>query len=291
MPLRTIEYLSDPALARLYWPSITTGLAVALFSAPLSVLVVLKRLAFIGQGVSHAAFGGVGVAALLASLGLLANGAPQFLVIYFFCLAAALLIGVLSRTTTRGHSPHADTAIGIVLVASMALGAILLKLARSGTSWESFLFGSIVGVDWPDTAAALAVTFTILAALLLARRPLLFWSFDPPAAQAFGVGATRMNLLLLCLLALAIVTAMKLAGVVLATALLVLPGAVALALSTRLAAVLLLAALSAILGVVLGLFVSFEFDLLPGPSIVLALTLQYAATPLLRARPHRRSPA
>ncbi len=282
MPLRTLEYLGDPALARLYWPSITTGLAVAVFCAPLSVLVVLKRLAFIGQGVSHAAFGGVGVAALLASLGVLAAGAPQFLVIYLFCLAAALLIALMSRATPGRHSPQADTAIGIVLVASMALGAILLKLARSGTSWESFLFGSIVGVDWPDTAVALAVTLLVLATLFLARRPLLFWSFDPPAAEAFGVGALGMNLLLLSLLALAIVTAMKLAGVVLATALLVLPGAVALALSTRLAVVLVLSALSAICGVVLGLFVSFEFDLLPGPAIVLALTLQYAATPLIR---------
>ena len=73
--LRTIEYFTDPVLRGMYWPSVGTGLAVAALAAPLSVLVVLKRLAFIGQGISHAAFGGWGLASVLAGVGSAGVGA------------------------------------------------------------------------------------------------------------------------------------------------------------------------------------------------------------------------
>lgn len=285
--MKTISYLTGH-LADMFWPAVVTGVAVAVMCAILSILVVLKRLAFIGQGVSHAAFGGVGLAALL---GLMAGAAgatlgpslAQFLVILAVCLAAALGVGFLSR---RG-STQADTAIGIVLVASMALGAVLLNLAHrwkrvSGVSWESVLFGQLLNVGWSDAAIAIAVAALTLGLLAYFRRPMLFWAFDPPVARAFGVRADAMNFLLLTLLALATVTAMKLAGVVLATAMLVLPGAAALQLSRRSSRVIALSFAAAFAGVLGGLVLSFEADWPPGPSIVLVLTGLFAASRLAR---------
>src|SRR6185436_17351355 len=122
--------------ASLYWPGVIAGLAMALMCSVLSVLVVLKRLAFIGQGISHAAFGGIGLAAVLgltAAVGKAApmHGVPQFAIVLVFCLGAALLIGLISQRGNGEAGTHADTAIGIVLVGSMALGAILLKAAKN----------------------------------------------------------------------------------------------------------------------------------------------------------------
>lgn len=277
--MKTIHYLTDPALASLYWPGILAALALVLICAPLSVLVVLKRLAFIGQGVSHAAFGGVGLAAItgLAATTLAPapmHGVPQFFVVLAFCLGSALLIGFLSERA----AVRADTVIGIVLAASMALGAILIARSHSAVSWESFLFGSLLGVTRSDAVIAWALGAATLGALWAARRPLIFWAFDEPAARAFGVRVGGVRALLMLLLAAATVTAMKLAGVVLATALLVMPGAVALRLSARLAAVLALAVAVAALAILGGIVASFEFDLPTGACIVCLMTLLYGAS-------------
>lgn len=280
--MQTWTYLTDPMLRDLAWPAVLAGLAIAVFCGLLSVLVVLQRLAFIGQGVSHAAFGGAGLAAVLGGVSApLASTPAQFAVVSAYCLAAALTIGLLSRRAKGAAGMEADTAIGIVLVGSMALGAVLMRVAKSRQSWDSFLFGSIVGVGWSDALIALGVLLAILLTLWLSARPLLFWAFDPPVAEAFGVRTRRVHLVLMGALALATVTAMKLAGVVLATALLIIPGAVALRLSRRLVPVVLLALGSALLGVALGLVASFELDWVPGPSIVLALGTQFALAPLL----------
>lgn len=271
--MQTLEYLRGD-LADLYWPCVWVGLALALLCSLLSVFVVLKRMAFIGQGVSHAAFGGIGIAAWLAAMGVGFAGTEfgRAGVVFVFCLAAALLVGAISR---KGKT-QADTAIGVVLVVSMALGAVLIrKFAPRNQSWESFLFGDVMSVGWADVKVAWGVAIATLLAMAWARRPMLFWAFDPPVARSMGVSERAMSGLLLTLLALATVTAMKLAGVVLATAMLVLPGAIALLLSERWGRVLWLAVVVSVLGVVGGLVVSFELDWLTGPSIVCVLGLGY----------------
>lgn len=283
--MNTWTYLTAPELRGLYWPGLIAGVAIALLCAVLSVFVVLKRLAFIGQGISHAAFGGIGLAAIL---GLTATttaaapylGIPQFLVVTGFCLAAALSVGWLSE---RGAA-QADTAIGIVLVGSMALGAILLARARTGLAWESFLFGTLFNVTPADAVTAWLLAITVVLVLWYYRRGVVFWAFDEPAARAFGVSTGRMRLLLMVLLALATVTAMKLAGVVLATAMLVMPGAIALRLSRRLRIVQILSLAIALCAVLGGLVLSFELDWQPGPAIVAVLTALFTAAFVLSRR-------
>ena len=278
--MNTWQFLTGES-ASLFWPAIIAGLAVAIMCAWLSVLVVLKRLSFIGQGISHAAFGGIGVAAVLGLLSGTGAGfglsLGQFGVVLTFCLAAAIFIGQLSHKSTT----HADTAIGIILVASMALGAVLLNIAYSkrivaGVSWESVLFGNLLAVSWADAWIAVAVAVLVLATLYWFRRPLTLFAFDAKIAASLGISPRFMQLLLLTLLAITTVTAMKLAGVVLATAMLVLPGAAALAISVRARPVLIASFAFALLGLIGGLILSFETDWPPGPSIVLTQCAIYA---------------
>jgi manganese/iron transport system permease protein/iron/zinc/copper transport system permease protein len=291
----------------IYGPGIVAGLAVALVCSILSPLVVLKRLSFVGQGISHAAFGGVGIAAVLAVIADLPFAgayAGQFAIVLCFCLAAGLLIGrLMDRAGTE-----ADSAIGIVLVASMALGAILVQWAvlTQGTpawrrahasgatfvqSWESILFGSLWANSWTAAAIAWAVAAIILITLLWFRRPLMFWAFDEAAAPAFGVSFQAMKYLLIVLLTLAIVTSMRLAGVVLATAVLVLPGAAALYLSDRIRGVLALSVLTGLVGAVGGLALCFAASLPPGACIVAVLVVLFVAARLLSAGLPRRTVA
>jgi ABC-type Mn2+/Zn2+ transport system permease subunit len=281
--VRTLEYLTDPALAPLYAPGLVTALAVALLGAPLSVFVVLKRLAFIGQGVSHAAFGGVGVAVVVSALtGLSAFGAVGQSIVGASCVAAAVAIWWLSSRPDR----HADTAIGVVLAGSMALGLALHRwggdlAARAGQlappSLESVLFGAVWEAGWPSAWAAIVLCVGVTLALVVLRRPLVFWAFDEPASAAAGVRAGTMRLALLVLLALAVLGAVRLAGVVLATALLILPGVTALELARSMRRVIALSVALALAGVAGGLVLSFETGLATGPSIVFAMVGVYGA--------------
>jgi zinc transport system permease protein len=281
--LETWDYLfgSGTNFARY---AFVAAICTAVAAAALSSIVVLKRLAFVGQGISHAAFGGIGVAAVLG-LGAMTGE----LVIFAFCVASALLIALISRSRTSE-----DTAIGIVLVATMAFGFLLLGLrntlikhefewylrfiAGSPTpaGWDSILFGSVMLAGETGMWMSIAVMLIVVGAVWWWRRPLMCYVFDETAATAAGVSTAQMRALLMVLLALVVVVGMKLVGVVLISALLVLPGAIAMHVSRTLAGTVIATIVTAIIGVAGGLVLSFEFDLQSGPCIVLVLVGQYA---------------
>lgn len=260
----------------LFWPSLVAGVAIALFAGLLSPLVVLRKMAFVGQGISHAAFGGAGLAALIGlTAPTLAHAAGTLSVVAMVCV----LCGVLIATMAERSRASEDTLIGVFLVAFMALGSILLTFASRGTRLiadsppptgvETWLFGSILDIGRADALLAWVAAIGIGGSVLAMRRSLVFWAFDEAGAEAAGIRTGRVRLATMVLLAIAVVAAMKLAGAVLATALLVLPGAIALRLSARLGVVLGLSMLMAMMGVVGGLLVSFVAGVLPaGPCIV-----------------------
>lgn len=281
--MRTIEYLTqDPGI---FLPPVLTALGVALLGGMLSMLVVLRRLAFVGQGVSHAAFGGVGLALMLGLWGsVFREPWMQVAVVVGFCIGATLWISWASRNRGSadrgGGHDRSDAAIGIALAVSMALGFVLhrsasMEYGRRGfppvPALESVLFGSVTQVGWWEAGATLGLVLVTAAVLWWTRRPMLFWAFDPAGAEGFGVPTQRMRLVLLLLLTLATVMTTRVAGVVLATAVLVMPGAIALGLSRRLGVVQLLAVVVSAAGALGGMVLAFEADRQPGPMIVLTL--------------------
>lgn len=278
-------------------PAIIAALVIALMGGALSIFVVLKRLAFIGQGISHAAFGGVGIALVLGVHGATTAGAfGQLAIVVAFSILAALWIAALSRA----HHGRTDTAIGVVLSASMALGFVLFTFVESKHGHdehghaaqghedqhhliEEILFGNILDTTWPKASIAIAVAIAILAVVWFIRRQLIFWAFDEPVVDAYGLHSKRITNIFLVLLAIAIVMAMQIAGVVLAAAMLVLPGAGALNLSTKLRAVFVYSILIAVGGAAIGMFVGFRADLPIGPAIVLTQSVAYLITLIAKA--------
>jgi zinc transport system permease protein len=273
-------------------PAILAALVISVMGGALSIFVVLKRLAFIGQGISHAAFGGVGIALVLGVHGATTMGnIGQMSIVVAFSILAALWIATL----TRAHKGRADTAIGVVLSASMALGFVLFTFAESGHAHdehghaapqqqdqhhliEEILFGNILDTDWTKASIAITIALAITAITWLIRRRLIFWSFDEPVCDAYGINSARTTNLFLIILALAVVMAMQIAGVVLAAAMLVLPGAAALNLSSKLRPVFVYSILIAVFGASLGMFIGFEADFPIGPSIVLTQSMMYLIT-------------
>lgn len=268
-------------------PGVITGLLLAVACGALSVPAVVRRLAFAGQGVSHSALGGVGLAAALSGAGLIsAGGRAELAVVGLACVGAGVAIGVLSG---RGRTTE-DSAIGVILVATMALGSLLLSAARAGwfgpaqrvgaRSWEQIMFGSMLLSGPREAYAAGAAALVSLGALWWLRRPLCVWLCDEESARGAGVPVGALRVGLLGLLSGVIVVAVQAVGVVLASALLVLPGATALALAPALGLGVRGASVAscclAVAGVVGGLAVAFVHSLPVGPSVVGVLVALHA---------------
>lgn len=276
--MQTLSLLAIQPESTSAWPPVVAGVAIACMCSTLSVLVVLKRMSFVGQGISHAAFGAVGLTAVLAAAGFGFGTLGTEVMILFFSILAAVVIAFI---TAKGEKAtiKADTAIGIVLAATMAAGFLLVHQAEvmaeaTGGEMpreiEDVLFGSMSDVGWGSAGLAWTGTVAVLIAMYANRKSLLFWAFDEPAAEAFGVPTGKMRTLLMVLLAVAVVTTMRLAGVVLATAMLVLPGATALALSNKFSRVLVASLVAALTGILAGIMLSMQLNIQIGPAIVVA---------------------
>lgn len=280
-----MQIFHDLATYPVFRHALITGIAIAVVCSLLSVIVVLKRMAFIGQGISHAGFGGIGTAILLGFVA----GVAQDLMVLAFCIATGILIGVLARR----QRVEADTAIGIVLVAAMAWGVLMTDLSvalQERVAWyadhvaadtpppsfERLLFGSLTSVTRTDMWTAVIVALAVVGVLASLSKEMLFFAFDETASRVFGVPTRALYYLLLVLLSLTIVVSIRLVGFVLVSALLVLPAATALQLSQRLGAVLGWSLAAGLVGVVGGLWLSLEAgDLSSGPCIVAVLCVLF----------------
>lgn len=251
-PFTSYEFFGRAMLALL--------LAGAICGA-LGAYVVVRRMSYIAHGLSHAVIGGAAVAAVLG-INLMLGAAA-------WALLSALLIDRVGRR--RGLYP--DTAIGIVTTASFALGVAIISSVRGiRLNLESFLFGSILGVTPADLVAAGAVAAVVAAALLLGYRPLLFTTFDPPVASAHGVAVGRYEALFAVLLTAGIVVSMRVLGVLLVAAAVVIPPATARLLTVRFDRMLPLAAGIGAASAVPGMYGSWYLDIAPGPAVVLTQT-------------------
>lgn len=259
--------------------ALIAGTLVSVLLSLLGFFVVLRKMSFIGVGIAHAAFGGVALGRLL--------GIPVFLSASVFSVAAGLGIGFITR---RGKIKE-DTAIGIFFAAGMALGVLFLALKPGYTAdLMSYLFGSILAVTPADLWLIAAVAVIILLGVLLFFKELLASSFDADLARASGIPEGVLFYLLLGLVSLGIVSAVKIVGVVLVSALLVLPSATALQWSRSYIRVLALSVIFGLACTVGGLAASYRLDIPSGATIVILGTAAFLFSLILsplRRRSHK----
>lgn len=244
---------------------VAATLSGALLGA-LGCFVVVRRMSYIAHGLSHAVIGGAAVAGALGVNLLLGAGVWAFV--------SALLI----ERVARRRGLYADTAIGIVTTASFALGiAVITAAGRWERNIESFLFGSMLGVDGVDLILTAVVTACVAVVVISRYRPLLFVVFDREVAAVHGVSASRYEAVFALLLTAGVVASMRVLGVLLVAAAVVIPPAAARVLTARFELMLPLAAgIGAASGAV-GLYLSWYLDIASGPAIVLVQVLVLAA--------------
>ena len=240
--------------------ALAAGLLVSAVCGALSPFVVLRRMSFVGHGVAHAAFGGVALGVLLGVSPVASGG--------------AFAIGVVVR---RGRLSE-DASIGILFASAMAFGIVCLGLipGYSGDLF-SYLFGSLLAVTPSDLSLIALLAAATLVLLLLFQKEFLFLAFDEEQARAVGLPATALQTTLLVFLALTVVISIKVVGAVLIAALLVVPGAGALQLSSDYRRVFPLSIGMGVLSAAGGLVVSYLADLAPGATIVLFSTGLFGA--------------
>lgn len=268
------EMLSFPFFQR----ALLGGILVAITLSLLSFFVVLRRIAFIGAGISHSALAGIALGMVL--------GVNTTLSATVFCALIALLIGYISR---RGRVRE-DAAIGITFSGTMALGVTLIALSgRYMSNIFSYLFGSILSITAGDIVLMAVYCIATVVLLGLFFRHLLFISLDESIARVSGVPVDFLHYLLLVLIAVVTVASIKLVGIILVSALLVLPAATARQLARTYRPMLLISVGTGLISLFTGLALSYTFDLPSGATIVLCACalffLGFALSPKRRRKP------
>ena len=255
--------------------ALAAGLGLAAVAGPLGCFVVWRRMAYFGDALAHSALLGVVV-------GLLLGTAPLVGVVAVCVLVALTLAGM---STDRALA--SDSLLGILSHGALALGLVLLStMERVRVDLLGWLFGDILGVSWSDVVQVWGGAVLVLLLLATHWRCLVAMAVDEDLARVEGHNVGRARLVLLLLVALSVAVAMKVVGVMLITAMLVIPAAAARPLARTPEQMALAASVMGGVAVLSGLLGSWQLDTPSGPSIVVAAVLLFV---IARLVPNRRS--
>jgi manganese/iron transport system permease protein len=266
-----IEPLSLPFMQR----ALLGALGVSVLCAVIGTFVVLLGLAFIGEGVSHGSLAGLALGFLL-KLDLTLVSVP-------FGVGLALLIGYLAeRTRTRF-----DAAVGVVFATSAAIGIALISAVRVFPDLNSYLFGNVLAIRTVDLVLLGVAAVLVIGAVLALQKELVLLAFDPEMARVMGVPTRALYYLLLGLVGLTVIVCLRTLGVILVTALLVIPASAGRQLADRVPTMMLTAVAVACISAFGGLLLSYHLSISSGASIVLCSAACFAVSLGLGRRPVR----
>lgn len=247
------------------------GVLISLCSSLLGVTLVLKRFSFIGDGLSHVAFGAMAIAAVLN----LSNN--MYLVLPFTVIAAILLLRTGKNTKIQG-----DAAIAVISVASLALGYLIMNIFSSSANLAgdvcSTLFGStsILTLTKGEVYLCIVLSVAVIAAFIVFYNKIFAVTFDENFAQAVGTHASLYNLVIACIIAVIIVLAMNLVGSLLISALVIFPALSAMRVFRSFKSVTVCSALVSVFSSVSGLLISILAGTSVGSTIVAVNLLVFA---------------
>lgn len=241
------------------------ALLVALPMGLISSFLVLKGWSLMGDAISHAVLPGV-ILAYAAGLPLAAGA-----------FAAGMVCALATGYLKENSRVKEDTVMGVVFSGMFGLGIVLYSFIETELHLDHILFGDILGLSWADVAETGLIAVVVVGFVGLFRRDLLAVAFDPAHARAIGLAVRFYHYGLLAVLSLSIVGALKAAGIILAVAMLIAPGATAFLLTRRFEAMLVAAVAIAAACSFLGVYLSFFIDSAPAPTIVVLMTAVFIA--------------
>lgn len=240
--------------------ALASGVAISSICSFVGMFLVMRRLALFGDGIAHVAFGGI-------AAGLLAGIYPIWTALIVSVLGSLGLQKLRSSTKVSG-----EVAVAVTLVGGLSVGIILTSISGGFTvDLFSFLFGSIVLVSTTDMVTILGISGGVLVLLTVLYRRLLFITFNEEMARISGIHITFMNYLFVGVAAIVVVTSMRLTGILLVTALIVLPTMTAIKFGRGFKATIVISTVISSTSVVAGIFISYVLDWAPSGTIVVFL--------------------
>lgn len=252
-----IELLQFPFLQR----ALVVGILIGLTTAVLGVFVTLRKMSFFSDAISHSALVGI-------ALGILLHINPFLAAVGFVVLIAVSMGFVTERSKL---SP--DTVIGVFFSSSVALGVLIISLLKGyRADLFAYLFGDILAVSQTDVWLSLVLTVVVLGIMFWQGKAWIRLSLNPEMAQVDGLPVRVFDYVFLIVMALTVAVALKVIGIILVSALVIIPAAAAKGFAHNFRGLMIWAMLISIISSVLGLFLSFQFNTSSGPTIVLVAT-------------------
>lgn len=267
----------DPMTQGFFVKALLGGSIVAVVCGVVGCLVVLRRMAFLGDALSHAMIAGVGGGYLFMKMlfGIEAH-APAMLI---GSVIAAIVTVALIAFVARVSRIKEDASIGIMYTGVFAAGVVLVSIFRNYIHIDlmHFIMGDVLGVADADLIVSAFVAAGVLTVMILFFRHFQLASFDPVMAAAIGLPVVLIDYVLTACVSLVVVSAVSMVGVILVVGLLITPAATAYLLSDRLHRMMILAGIFGVTSVVGGLYLSIWLDSAGGGAIMVFCTLQFLA--------------
>jgi zinc transport system permease protein len=226
--------------------------------------VVIKKIVFISGGISHAAFGGIGLGYLL--------GVNPIITAVPFSLFSALAVGLISKRSKLSE----DAAIGIIWAVGMALGIIFINLTPGyAPDLFSYLFGNILTIPVSDLYIMLAMNLIIILIVALFFKEFNAMSFDEEFSTVVGIPNRVLYLVLLCMVALCVVILIRIVGIILVIALLTIPSSICRQFTYNIKKLIISSIVVGIILTLTGLWISYLLDLASGATIIIILAVVF----------------
>lgn len=251
--------------------ALISGSFVALICAILGVFLVSRRMSLIGDGLSHTALAGI-------AIGLFIGKSPILITLPVVMLASVLILKLTEKTKIYG-----DSAIGILSAFAISVALILASLARGfNTDLFYYLFGNILAVSKQEVILSIVLSIAVIITIFIFYRQIIATTLDTEHAETLGINTSAINTLIVMMTAVAVVLGIKIAGIMLVSAMIIIPPASAMQIAKNIKQTVLLSALFGVISLIIGVFVSFVLDLPTSASIIMINILIFVLTLCLK---------
>ncbi len=247
--------------------ALLTGIVVSITCSMIGLFLVLKRYSLFGDALSHVAFGGI-------ALGFFLNVYPIWTA---FAVSVSTALGITKlRKSTKISG---DAAIAVLLSSGFAMGVLLISASHGFTiDLFSFLFGSILLTSMQDALLIVAVSCGVIATLVAIRKPMIHFTFDEEQAKVHGIPVEKLNYLFVALAAVTVIATMRLVGILLISALIVLPNITSIMMGKGFKETMMISISLSVSAVIAGITISYYLNLAPAGTIVMLMVAMFVGT-------------